>query len=62
MLFYMLGYIYSSLKVERSLASNASPASTQTIVINDATDVEVGDFVVINVLHLTTYVATCFHS
>ena len=39
-------YIYSSLKVERSLASNASPASTQTIVINDATDVEVGDFVV----------------
>ena len=39
-------YIYSSLKVERSLASNASPTSTQTIVINDATDVEVGDFVV----------------
>ena len=39
-------YIYNSITVERSLASSASTSSSQTIVINDATDIEVGDFVV----------------
>ena len=39
-------YLYNSSTVERSLASSASISANQTIVINDATNIEVGDFVV----------------
>ena len=39
-------YLYNSSTVDRSLASSASISANQTIVINDATNIEVGDFVV----------------
>lgn len=38
-------YIYSSETIETTLSSSASPSTPQTIVITDATGIEVGDFV-----------------
>ena len=38
--------IYKSETIEKSLNSSVSPSTPQTIVVNDATDIEVGDFVI----------------
>ena len=39
-------YLFNSSTVDKSLASSATIASNQTIVVNDASNVEVGDFVI----------------
>ena len=39
-------YVYESSTIETSLSSAASPSSNQDIVVSDATNIEVGDFVV----------------
>ncbi len=39
-------YTYKSESFERSLNSSVSPTTPQTIVVNDATDIEIGDFVI----------------
>ena len=39
-------YLFNSSTVDKSLASSATISSNQTIVVNDATNVEVGDFVI----------------
>ena len=38
-------YLYKSETIEKSLNSSASPLTPQTIVLNNADDIEVGDFV-----------------
>ena len=39
-------YLFNSSTVDKSLASSATISSNQTIVVNDASNVEVGDFVI----------------
>ena len=39
-------YLFNSSTVDQSLASSATISANQTIVVNDATNIEVGDFVI----------------
>ena len=39
-------YVYDSSTIKTSLSSAASPSTNQTLVVNDASNIEIGDFVI----------------